>query len=285
MAEVPLERADRRAGGGGRGTAAAWSSSRPPRRGVLRPARGGLAGRVLPGPAGRDPDRQPRHQRRHGPHRPVRPEPAELLPGDPTGVRAGVRQFAPLRGADDRPVDPDRLSDRLLDLALRREAQDPPADPGDAAVLDELSHPDLRLDDHPARQRRAQFDPPDARPDERSDPVPQHRLLGRARDDLRLPAVRDPAAVRLDRPARPQPRPGGARPVRQRPQRVPARHPAADDAGHHRRGAADVHPGDRRLRDARICSAAPRRRRSRRSSRSSSPAAATGRMARRSGSC
>ena len=29
------------------------------------------------------------------------------------------------------------------------------ADPRDAAVLDELPHPDLRLDDHPARQRRA----------------------------------------------------------------------------------------------------------------------------------
>ena len=35
--------------------------------------------------------------------------------------------------------------------------------------------------------------------------------------DLRLPAVRDPAAVRLDRPARPEPRPGRPRPVRERP--------------------------------------------------------------------
>ena len=43
---------------------------------------------------------------------------------------------------------------------------------------------------------------------ERSDPVPQHRFLGHAGDDLRLPAVRHPAAVRLDRPARRQPRAG-----------------------------------------------------------------------------
>ena len=55
--------------------------------------------------------------------------------------------------------------------------------------------------------------------------------------------------------------------------------------GHHRRRPADVHPGDRRLRHARTCSAARRRRPSPRSSRSSSPAGATGRTARRSGSC
>ena len=86
--------------------------------------------------------------------------------------------------------------------------------------------------------------------DERADHPAQHGLRGHPRHDLRLPAVRDPAAVRVDRPARRRARRGRARPVRERPRRVPARHPAADDAGHHRRGAPDVHPGHRRLRHA-----------------------------------
>ena len=47
-----------------------------------------------------------------------------------------------------------RLPDRLLDQPLRRAQQGAPADPRDAAVLDELPHPDLRVDDRPARQRR-----------------------------------------------------------------------------------------------------------------------------------
>ena len=40
---------------------------------------------------------------------------------------------------------------------------------------------------------------------QRPDPDAQHRLLGDPGHDLRLPAVRDPAAVRLDRPDGPQP--------------------------------------------------------------------------------
>ena len=68
-------------------------------------------------------------------------------------------------------------------------------------------------------------------------------------------------------------------------ERVPPRHAAADDAGHHRGRAADVHPGARRLRHARSPrwtaddddrqehpGAVPRR-------------VATGRTAPRSGSC
>ena len=49
--------------------------------------------------------------------------------------------------------------DRLLDQPLRRAPQGPAADPRDAAVLDELPDPDLRLDDHPARQRGRELDP------------------------------------------------------------------------------------------------------------------------------
>ena len=82
--------------------------------------------------------------------------------------------------ADDDPSLAHRLPDRLLDLALRRAAQDPAAAPDDAAVLDELAHPDLRLDDHPARQRRRELAPPGRRPHERADHPAEHRLLGRS---------------------------------------------------------------------------------------------------------
>ena len=76
-----------------------------------------------------------------------------------------------------------------------------------------------------------------------------------------------------------------ARPVCLRPGRLPARDAAADDARDHRGRAADVHPGARRLRHAGPARRRPRRRRSPRTSRSCSSPAATGRTARRSGSC
>ena len=120
-------------------------------------------------------------------------------------------------------------------------AEDPPAHPGDAPVLDELSHPDLRLDDHPARQRRAEFDARGGRGHQRSDPVPQHRLLGGPGDDLRVPAVRHPAAVRIDRPDGPEPGPGRPRPVRQRPPGLPPRDASDHDARDRRGRAADVY--------------------------------------------
>ena len=78
--------------------------------------------------------------------------------------------------------------------------------------------------------------------------------------DLRLPAVHDPAPVRRHRPPRPGPGPCRPRPVRQRPGGVPARDAAADDARDHRGGDPHLHPRDRRLRHARTCWAAPRRR-------------------------
>ena len=108
---------------------------------------------------------------------PVRHARARQLP---EGVRADVPAdhlaIGLLRGDDDDPVDRDRLPDRLLDQPLRRTPQGAPADPRDAPVLDELPHPDLRLDDHPARQRRRELDPAGARPHERADHPPQHRL-------------------------------------------------------------------------------------------------------------
>ena len=56
-----------------------------------------------------------------------------------------------------------------------------------------------------------------ARSDPRADHPPQHRHRGDPRHDLRLPAVRDPAALRVDRPAGRLARRGRAGPVRQRP--------------------------------------------------------------------
>ena len=79
----------------------------------------------------------------------------------------------------------------------------------------------------------------------------QHRPRGDPRHDLRLPAVRDPAAVRVDRPARRRSSCSAARDLYASGRGaflhviLPLTMP-----GHHRRGAADVHPGDRRLRHA-----------------------------------
>src|SRR5262249_46291301 len=53
-----------------------------------------------------------------------------------------------------------------------------------------------------------------------------------------------------DRPPRSPPHRGRPRSVCVRAQHVPERDAAADDAGNHRGRDPDVHPGDRRLRDA-----------------------------------
>ena len=57
------------------------------------------------------------------------PDPRQLRPGGPPGVRAGVLELAALRGDHDGPVDRHRLSDRVLDLALRRPPQGPARHP------------------------------------------------------------------------------------------------------------------------------------------------------------
>ena len=130
----------------------------------------------------------------------------QLRAGARPRVPADVPELAALRVDHDDPVARHRLSRRLLDQPLRRAAQGPAARPRDAAVLDELPHPDLRLDDRPARQRGHQPDPAGARPDQRADHPAQHRPLGDPRHDVRVPAVRDPAAVRVHRPAGREPR-------------------------------------------------------------------------------
>ena len=114
---------------------------------------------------------------------------------------------------------------------LRRAPQDPAPDPGDAPVLDQLPHPDVRLDDHPPRQRG-----PQRRSSRRSGLIDEPLVL--LNTDVSvilgmtygfLPFAILPLFVSIDRLDQ-QPRPGGARPVRQRSRRVPARDPAADDA-------------------------------------------------------
>ena len=261
-----------------------------PRRGAVRPARASSGWRsssssrwsiivvVSLGDARRD---RPHHARR--------PDPRQLRPGDPArSTLPAFCELAALRGDHDGPVDRSSATrSRTGSRATAGRRKILLLDPRDAAVLDELPHPDLRLDDHPARQRRPELDPPGASASDRatrsSCSTPTSRVvLGMTYGFLPFAIL--PLYVSIDR-LDPNLVQAAPRPVRQRPQAflhvtLPLTMP-----GHHRGRAADVHPGDRRLRDARTSSAAPRRRRSPRSSRSSSRAGATGRTARRSGSC
>ncbi len=139
-----------------------------------------------------------------------------------TGLPAHDPELAAIRVDHDDPVPRHRLSRRLLDLALRRPAQDPAARPGDAAVLDELPHPHLRLDDRPPATTGSSTRSCGARPDHRADHPAQHRPVGDPGHDVRVPAVRDPAAVRVDRPAGREPRGRRTGPVRERPLRLPS---------------------------------------------------------------
>ena len=139
--------------------------SRRPRPSRRQPSRiGGCLASRLPGiawlialfvvPLVDDVRGQPGQPRRARPDR-ARPSVARQLPARPRpGVPADVPQLAPVRGGNDDPVARHRLPDRLLDQPLRRSPQGAAAGHRDAAVLDELPHPDLRLDDRPARQRR-----------------------------------------------------------------------------------------------------------------------------------
>ena len=136
------------------------------------------------------------------PHHARRPQPRQLRRGVRPGLPADVPQLAPLRGDHDDPVPRHRLPRRVLDLSIRRAAQGPAAHPRDAPVLDELPDPDLLVDRSFARQRCRELAAPDDRADPGADHPHEHGPLGDPRDDVRLPAVRDPAAVRLDRPAR-----------------------------------------------------------------------------------
>ena len=158
---------------------------------------------------------------------------------------------AAVRGAHDGRVAAHRLPDRVLGLTLRRTPEDPPAAPFDASVLDELAHPDLRLDDHPARQRRGELSSSRrsaSRANRSSCSTPTSRsMLGMTYGFL--PFMILPIFVSIDRldsnlvaAARDLYASGR--------KRVPPRHAAAVDAGRHRGGAADVHPGDGRLRHA-----------------------------------
>ena len=75
------------------------------------------------------------------------------------------------------------------------------------------------------------------------------RFRGVHRHRVLVPAVHDPAAVRQPREARRDAARGRGRSRCAPVPRVPAHHAAAVAAGHHRRLAAGVHPGGRRVRD------------------------------------
>ena len=252
----------------------------------LGPARHRLADAVLPRPARDHPDRQPRRQRDA-----LRTGSASTSRASTTtrrarpGLPADLVQLVRYAAVDDDPVPADRLSDRLLDLALRRAAQDL------LLVLVMLPFWTSYLIRtyawmiDPARQRGRELAAPGGRPDRRADHPDEHRLLGDPRHDLRLPAVRDPAAVRLDRPARPDSLVAAAATCTRAARSaflhvtLPLTMP-----GHRGGGAPHVHPGHRRLRHA-----GPARRRPDDDHRQDHPGrcssrAATGRTAPRSAS-
>ena len=146
--------------------------------------------------------RQPGLARRARPDQPAEPVVRQLRAGVRPDLPPDVLQLDQVRLDHDGPVARDRLSDRLLDQPLRRASQGAADHPRDAPVLDQLPDPDLLVDHPAARQRGREPHPPGGRADERADHPDEHRPVGDPRDDVRLPAVRDPAAVRLDRPAR-----------------------------------------------------------------------------------
>ena len=130
-----------------------------------------------------------------GPVRPVVPWhlPADLLAVDLDGRR------------DDRPLPrSSAIRSRTTSRSwLRRDAAQPAARPRRRAVLDELPHPHLRLDVHPADRRARQQAAHGLGPDLAAARASLQRLLGPARSRLRRAAVHDPAALRLAREARP----------------------------------------------------------------------------------
>ncbi len=174
--------------------------------------------------------------------RQLRPLPRRRLPRDRLALALDG-------GADDRPLPPHRLPRRLLPRPRRPAAgAAAPGRLGRGAVLDQLPHPHLRLDVHPADRGAGQppaarpgLDPPPARP-------PLHPARGDDRAGLRRAAVHDPAALRLAREARPVAARGRRRP-RRRPLGAPgAGHRAARPAGHRRRRRPRLHPQPRPVR-------------------------------------
>ncbi len=74
-----------------------------------------------------------------------------------------------------------------------------------------------------------------------------HHRVGGGGHHLQLPALHDPAALRLARADRSRDAGGRLRPLRQTPRRVPAGDPSAVHAGGGGRRAAHLHPRGRRL--------------------------------------
>ncbi|CAG9251377.1 hypothetical protein BCEP4_1310003 [Burkholderia cepacia] len=162
-----------------------------------------------------------------------------------------LRQFAEDGGLVDADVPAGRVSDRLLHRA--RDAGSPqPADDGrDAAVLDVVPDPRLRVGRHHEGRRAAEPRAGGARRDRDTAAPLSHRRGRLHRDGLFVPAVHGDAAVRAPREDGSHAARGGERSRRNAVVRVLAHH-AAVVAQRHRCGQpAGVHSGGRRIRDPR----------------------------------
>ena len=186
---------------------------------------------------------------------------ADRRPGDRLRVHVGVQhlhgrdpEYRPavpaldrLLGDGDDPVPDHRLPAGLLHGVQGRalEERDPAAD--HPAVLRLLRAADGGLAADPVGLGLGRGAPARRRPGRRGRAAAGLADGGDRGHHLQLPAVHDPAAVRVAGEDRPAADRGGHRPLREPHDGVPQGDGAARAAGHLRRLAADLHPGLRRL--------------------------------------
>ena len=160
-----------------------------------------------------------------------------------------------LRRDGDGAVPDHRLPARVLHRLQGRPLQEPDPAADHPAVLHVLRAADGGLAADPVRQRLG------GRAHARSRAGGRRRAaagLAHGRDrghHLQLPAVHDPAAVRVAGEDRPAADRGGDRPLREPGDGVPPHHAAARPARDLRRLAADLHPGHAATSSTPRCSA------------------------------
>ena len=206
-----------------------------------------LAPAAVRGPAGSRPRALVRLRRRPRARR-LLDQARQLLGLVQPDLPPGVAAVGALRAHDHRPLPGDRLPGRLLHRPLRRPLPQRADRAAGAAVLRQLPGPHLRMGRAARRRRAGQLGARRHRPAQRGDPVHQHPRRGHRRPRLRLSDLHDPAGLRLARTPRPLGDRGRQGPLRHAAADVPARHPAADEAGDPRRRRALLPALGRRLR-------------------------------------
>ena len=146
------------------------------------------------------------------------------------------------------PLPADRLPGRVRDRVQGRQVPQPAPVRGRRPVLHHVPDPDPRLGDDPLRREPGGELPADDRGRRRRRSRPGDGAGGDRRAHIQLLAVHDPAVVREPRARRHPADRGRQRPLRELEDGVPQGHAADHRPGHRRRHAADLHPGDGRLR-------------------------------------